>query len=67
MNDCGFQDTPAVLTPKQACELLSVARHTLWKLTRDHKIKAFRIGNKRRRYLRTEIERFIREGMADGN
>lgn len=48
-----------LLTAKQVAERLSVSRVTLWRLARDGKIEAHRIG-KQLRFEREEVEAFIK-------
>jgi excisionase family DNA binding protein len=48
-----------LLTAKEVAERLSISRVTLWRLARDGKIEAHRIG-KQLRFDREEVEAFIK-------
>jgi excisionase family DNA binding protein len=48
-----------LLTAKEVADRLSISRVTLWRLARDGKIEAHRIG-KQLRFDREEVEAFIK-------
>ena len=63
--------TPALLLEKQTysvkevCELLSCSRGLLNRLIREGKLKAFRLGDSRKRSIHAdEIERFYNDGYT---
>jgi excisionase family DNA binding protein len=47
-----------ILTGQEARQFLKISRSTLWKLTREHKIPAYRVGNGKTsnlRYKKSEL------------
>ncbi len=51
-------DNDEILTGQEARELLKISRSTLWKLTKDNDIPAYRVGNGKTsdlRYNRSEL------------
>jgi excisionase family DNA binding protein len=51
-------DNDEILTGQEARELLKISRSTLWKLTKDNDIPAYRVGNGKTsnlRYKKSEL------------
>lgn len=51
-------DNDEILTGQEARELLKISRSTLWKLTREKQIPAYRVGNGKTsnlRYKKSEL------------
>ena len=46
----------------EVCAILHCARSTLWRLTRDHALTAYRSGKKTILYKRSEVIRLIKNG-----
>lgn len=49
---------PTTVDTRKACEILGVERRTLYRYTRDGRIKGSRVG-KANRYTRAELARFL--------
>ncbi|RJP72349.1 MAG: DNA-binding protein [Candidatus Abyssobacteria bacterium SURF_17] len=57
-----MKDNDEILTGQEARELLKISRSTLWKLTREKQIPAYRVGNgktSKLRYKRSELISFL--------
>lgn len=57
-----MQEIPAIMTRKEASELLHISKNSILKLIHDGKIDAFMIGNGYR-ITRTAIEDFINNSL----
>jgi excisionase family DNA binding protein len=58
-----------ILTGQEARDLLKISRSTLWKLTREHQIPAYRMGNGKNsnlRYKKNELLQWL-ENNKVGN
>ncbi|GAB4345982.1 MAG: hypothetical protein Kow0099_26810 [Candidatus Abyssubacteria bacterium] len=56
-----------ILTGQEARDLLKISRSTLWKLTREHQIPAYRVGNGKNsnlRYKRSELLEWLEQNRV---
>lgn len=56
-----------LLTVRDACELASISRTTLYELIRANRIGTLKIGSRGIRIPVAELERFIQEGLEGSN
>jgi excisionase family DNA binding protein len=59
-----------ILTGQEARELLKISRSTLWKLTKDKQIPAYRVGNGKipnLRYKKSELLAWLDSNRIDGH
>lgn len=57
-----------ILTGQEAREFLKISRSTLWKLTKDKQIPAYRVGNGKTpnlRYKRSELLAWLDSNRVD--
>lgn len=57
-----------ILTAREARELLKISRSTLWKLTRERQIPAYRVGNGKTsnlRYKRSELLAWLNSNQVN--
>lgn len=59
MENIDFADLPTMLTPEEAARVLSIARVTLARWSRQGKIRGIQLPNHHWRYPRVEIERIL--------
>lgn len=59
-------ELPDILTSQEAAEYLRTTKNSLFRLVREKKIKAARIG-KNYRFSREELMRFIEQGEEQEN
>jgi excisionase family DNA binding protein len=53
------QNQPELVTVKQACHMLAVARTSLWRMTRDGHLIARELGNGQIRYRADEVREWV--------
>lgn len=61
-------DNDEILTGQEARELLKISRSTLWKLTREKQVPAYRVGNGRTsnlRYKKSELLRWLNSNRVN--
>ncbi|MCR9232970.1 MAG: helix-turn-helix domain-containing protein [bacterium] len=57
------QESPVLITEKEAARLLGCCERSVWQLRKDGKLRCVKIGTAVR-YARTELDRFIQEQMS---
>lgn len=63
-----MKDNDEILTGQEARELLKISRSTLWKLTRERQIPAYRVGNgktSKLRYKKSELISFLNSNRVN--
>ncbi len=62
-----YDNDEEILTGQEARDLLKISRSTLWKLTRDSEIPAYRAGtgkNSKLRYKRSELVKWLEKNRV---
>jgi len=54
-----------VLTVQEACQYLKIARRTLYRYLKNQEIPAFKIGKKEWRFLKSELDNWMREKLKE--
>ena len=58
-----LEDYPEFLTPHDVADLLELSVNTIYKMLRDGKLPGMRLGEKKWRVRKPDLERYFREVM----